>query len=169
MGASLIAELSSRARNILSMKLSPKLGYTPSSKLEWKASGPTITPLLGLILRWRYRIVGQKGPPIWNRRIQSVVGISPPQTDFLQALLDYDHTRNQVYSWGFSCLDYPLDVPISRGHISNDFLTARHTNTTMRQITTWRLLAIIPLISRKSKLIPKHIYTFKQYKQRQIR
>jgi len=78
------------------------------------------TPLMSLLSRWRYRIVGQVGAPTKDRRIQPVAGISPSDL-LLHVPPGCGYTRDQIYSLGFSYLDYPLDVPIPHSYTSNSF------------------------------------------------
>ena len=51
--------------------------HSRDSSVDGKPPHERTTPLLGMFLHLRYRIVDWVGAPIWNRRIQAVVGISP--------------------------------------------------------------------------------------------
>jgi len=43
----------------------------------------------------------------------------PPACEVLLDIPDYGYIRDSVYLWGFSYLDYPLNISISNGHTSS--------------------------------------------------
>ena len=82
----------------------PMMGRAPTKEialLKGYSLHERTTLMLGLLSRWRYRIVDRVGDPIRDRHIQPVIGTSD---QFVQVPSDYGYIPDHVYLWGFPCL-----------------------------------------------------------------
>jgi len=112
---------------------------TRESALLWDFPHTEINSTTAFTLTRGYQIsiLIYLGPQLRIDAFNLSLGDIPLQSPFFKVFQDHGYSWRMVYIWGFSCLDYPLDVLVLSDYRSNALRRKKMSGNTLIQLYTF--------------------------------